>query len=90
MRVEQAHGSVLRQQGREVTPVARVVRIAWRGRQVEWHRPLAVELREGGAVVRIPIHNATRRAVVSLLLSGCALGTLAWWAERIQHQGREV
>lgn len=83
---EDVHGAVIRRSGREITPVARVTRIAWHGGVLEWHHPLAVEvagermgeLMGGGgtqpirAAQRIAIHDTTRRAVLVLLLASLA------------------
>lgn len=88
MRPEHNRGLVLRLQGHEITPVERVVGITWRGGHVEWRRPLAAEVRTGSQTQRIPIHDATRRAVLSLWLAGCAFGALAVWTERIRCRGR--
>jgi hypothetical protein len=70
-----------------ITPIARVTQLTWPGGRIAWHRPVAVEAARGDRVRRIPIHNATRRLVVGIVLAEAALGALAWWGQQrsLQH-----
>ncbi len=68
-RFEQVAGRPLTFQGREVTPIARVLRVEWLGARISWQRPLAVEVREGGTTQRIAIPDMTRRVLVGAILA---------------------
>jgi hypothetical protein len=63
--------------GRTIRPIARVVRARWPGGAWEWHRPVAVEVREGDELRRIPIRDTSRLAVVALVAAGCAFAVVA-------------
>lgn len=65
-----------------ITPIARVVHVAWPGGRLEWHRPVGVEVAREGRTEQIPIRDATRRLLAGLVLSELALGALAWWGQR--------
>jgi hypothetical protein len=63
---------------RQIRLVAWGVRLRWRGGVLVWLRPLAVEVRHGEVLERLPIHDTTLRALVALaLLSGAMIGA-AW------------
>jgi hypothetical protein len=53
-----------------------VVQIVWPRGGLIWHRPVAVEVRRNDGVVRLPIQNRTRRAII-LLSAGLSAGVLA-------------
>ena len=61
--------------GRQITPVGRAVQVSWSGGGVIWHRPVAVEVRQGDATRRLPIQNVTRRAIIGIALAGLLLAT---------------
>jgi len=68
--------------GREVTPIARVTRVAGPGGGIFVHRPLAVEVSQGGTTRRYPLPNATRYTLalllVDVLIVALALGVRRW------------
>jgi hypothetical protein len=72
----------------EVTPIARSTHLAWRGGGLEWHRPAAVEVRDGAGVRRIPIYNATRRTIGLLALAGLVASISAGGIARATSRGR--
>jgi hypothetical protein len=74
---QELRGQLVRQQGMVVTPIARVTRIGWRGGRLDWHRPAAVEVRDDAGVRRIPLYNATRRAVFTIALAGLGASIIA-------------
>jgi hypothetical protein len=88
LRIEETRGKQIAHRSREITPIARVAHVTWRGGGFDWQRPVAVEVRQGDAVQRVPIHNATRRAVAGIILGELALGVLAVWAEQIYLRRR--
>jgi hypothetical protein len=77
VRFEEARGSPLTREGVEITPIEHVARVTWRGGQLAWRRPVAIEVREGVRIWRAPIHDVTRRAQIAALLVMVALGWLA-------------
>jgi len=83
-RAYETRGQPIHAHGREVTPIGRVTRIAWPGGGLIWNRAVAVEVRQGSEITRLPIRNATRRAI-ALLLLGVAAATLllAWVQQRL-------
>lgn len=97
VRREDVRGPVIRQAGHGITPVARVTRMVWRGGAAEWHRPLAVEITGEGSgqpFQRIAIHDATRRAVLSMLLASlagaAALAGATRWVRQSQQARRYI
>ncbi len=88
LRNQEIRGNAIALRDLDITPVERVTRISWRGGSYAWWRPIAVEVRRGADMRRIPIDNATRRAIARVVLSAALLGGLAWSAERIYRRGR--
>jgi hypothetical protein len=80
MRREDVRGNTVTAHGREITPIARQRTIAWPGGRAWRHTPLAVEVRERGLVRRIPIRDATPRAILMVALAEVAIGALIWRA----------
>ena len=61
---------------RQTTPVGRVVQVRLPFGSFTWHRPVAVEVRQGESIQRLPIQNATRRAIGAMVLTGLAVVVL--------------
>ena len=79
--------------GRQITPVARVISMRWPGGGFTWNRPVAIEVRQGGTVRRLPIHDMTTRVTLTIVLSGLALSALIarfFVKRRTQHDRRET
>jgi hypothetical protein len=77
---ESLRGSTIPAHDREITPIARLVTVAWPGGRVLWQTPVAIEVRERGQLRRIPIHDATPRAILVMALAEAVLGALIWRA----------
>ena len=60
----------------QTTPVGRVVQVRLPGISLIWHRPVAVEVRQGDTIHRLPIYNVTRRAIGAIVLTGLAVVVL--------------
>jgi hypothetical protein len=89
LRTEERYGQPITCQGQEVTPIARVAQVTWRdGGRLEWHRPVAVEVRDEHGVRRVPIHDTTRRAMGGVILTGLALSLGAGWMARMLTRER--
>ncbi|MFL5627879.1 MAG: hypothetical protein ACJ788_20050, partial [Ktedonobacteraceae bacterium] len=60
----------------QVTPIGRLIRIVWPGGGFVWHYPVAIEVQQQGIMRRMPIRNVTRRAMITIFLTGLAIATL--------------
>lgn len=72
----ETRGQPIHAHGQEVTPIGRVTQFTWPGGGIIRHRPVAVEVRQGEHITRLPIRNVTRQ-IIALFLAGLALGVLA-------------
>jgi hypothetical protein len=85
-------GQPIHSTGRDITPVARVTRVTWPGGRFEWHRPVAVEIRAGDRVRRVPIRDVTRlytlAGVFACLMLGGAIAVWAFRARPARRTGR--
>jgi hypothetical protein len=77
LRSEERRGEPMTLHGRTIRPIARGVRLQWPGGAWEWHRPVAVEVREGDELRRVPIRDTSRLAVVAMVAIGCAFAVAA-------------
>lgn len=77
LQVIKTRGVPLDISGREITPVARIISLRWPGGGFTWNRPVAVEVRQGNTVRRLPVRDMTSRVTLTIVLSGLALATLA-------------
>jgi hypothetical protein len=79
--ISETRGKTLFAFGRQITPIGRAIQVSWSGGSFAggftWNRPLAIEVREGDMVRRLPIQNVTRRAILGLALAGLAVVALA-------------
>jgi hypothetical protein len=80
VRRETIRGNTIAAHGREITPIARVVTLAWPGGRVVRKAPVAIEVHERGQTRRIPIRDATPRAFLALVLVEVVLGAFIWRA----------
>lgn len=88
LRIQEARGNPVGSGSQQITPIARVIRLTWRGGGVEWRWPMAVETRQGESVRRLPIGDATRRAIAGVIFAELVLGALALWAQRVSLRRR--
>jgi len=82
----EVRGEPLTLSGRRITPIKRVVHIAWPGGAWLWQRPIAVEIQEGESLRRMPVHNITRRAIIGLALSAALVAVVT--RRRLRTSGR--
>ena len=83
VRREERRGEPMHLHGRTIQPIARVTRVRWPGGVWEWHRPVAVEVREGARVRRIAIRSASGVYAVALFAVGCAIAAGALRRRRL-------
>jgi hypothetical protein len=62
---------------RQITPIGRAVQIRWPDGGFTWHRPVAIEVRQGDEVRRLPIPDVTSRTLIAIGLIGLAIVVLA-------------
>ncbi len=72
LHISETRGKSVTAFDRQTTPVGRVVQVRWRGISFTWHRPVAVEVRQGDTIHSLPIHNVTLRAIGAIVLTGLA------------------
>jgi hypothetical protein len=82
LRREEIRGDPMSFNGRQVTTLKRVTHVHWPGGVWEWHRPAAVEVRDGATVRRIPIRDATRAATFAAMVIGFLVGASVLRASR--------
>lgn len=76
LQISETRGKSVTAFDRQTTPVGRVVQIRLPGISFIWHRPVAVEVRQGDTIRRLPIHNVTLRATSAIVLIGLAVVVL--------------
>ena len=59
--------------GKQITLIGRALQVKWPGGGFVWQRPIAVEVRQGSIVRRLPIRNGTRIAMIGIVLAGLLL-----------------
>jgi hypothetical protein len=76
LQINETRGKSVTSFDRQTTPIGRVVQVRWLGASFTWHRPVAVEVRQGDTIQRLPIHNVTLRARGIIVLTGLAVVVL--------------
>lgn len=88
LQISETRGESLLAFDRQTTPIGRAVQVRWSGISFIWHRPVAIEVRQGDSVQRLPIHDATSRAIIAVVLAGLAIVVLASLSMRRVHSRR--
>ncbi len=88
VRISEMRNKPITTHGREITPIGRVFQVSWPGGTFLWQRPVAIEICQGNVVRRLSIQNATRRATISIMLAGLAIGVLAASWMRLKNARR--
>jgi hypothetical protein len=72
----------------QVIPLIRAVKLRWPGGGLNWNRPAAIEVQQGQSQQKLPIRNATSRAIFTIVLTGLAitLGLSSFLKKRRRHQ----
>jgi hypothetical protein len=87
-RISEAQGEPITAFGRQIIPVGRVFQLNWPGGAFVRHRPVAIEVRQGDVVHRLPIHHVTLRAITAIVLTGLAVAVVASLLMRWVHSRR--
>ena len=75
---------------RQTTPIGRVVQVRLPGASFTWHRPVAVEVREGDSMYRLPIHDITSRATSTMVLTGLAVVLVSLSIRKVRLRRRKT
>ena len=73
LQISETRGQPITAYGRQITPIGRVFQIRLPIGGFIRHRPVAIEVRQGNVMHRVPIRNATRRATAVIMLTGLAI-----------------
>jgi hypothetical protein len=84
---QETRGQQISAYGREIIPIGRLWKIRWPGGGLLWHRPAAIEVRQGEQVARLPIADMSRRVSVILVAISTLTALGAVW--RLQRRLRE-
>lgn len=57
----------------QVIPLTRAVKLRWPGGGFNWNWPTAIEVQQGQTQQKLPIKNATRRIIFTLVLTGLVI-----------------
>src|SRR5689334_13681084 len=74
--ISETRGEPITASGRQITPVGHVFQVRWPKGGFIHHRPVAIEVRQGDLLHRVPIQNTTRRITTTLMLSGLAVAVI--------------
>src|SRR5579863_310435 len=87
LQVNTSRGEPITTRYGQVVPLIRVVKLHWPGGGLNWNRPAAIELRQGQSRQKLPIKNATSRAIFIIVLTGLGitLGLSSFLKNRRRH-----
>jgi hypothetical protein len=83
--IDEIRGQPVQTWGYECIPIGQVLQLKWPGGRIVWHRPLAVEVRQGGHSTRLPIPDVTRRLQISLAAAAALLWGMPWMIRRVRR-----
>ena len=87
--ISETRGEPITAFGRQITPVGRVFQVRWPMGGFIRHRPVAIEVREGDVVHRVPISNTTRRITSVLTFTGFAVAVIgSLWMRRAKSRSK--
>ena len=72
LHISETRGNPVETFSKQTTPIGRVIQLRLPGGSFTWHRPVAVEVRQGDFVYRLPIHDTTLRLTAVIFLTGLA------------------
>ena len=84
-RIGKTRGEPFAAFGRQVVPIGYAIQASWPGRGFTWHRPVAVEIHDGDNIRRLPIHDVTLEAIISIIMTGIAIVILSTSWKRWIH-----
>jgi hypothetical protein len=87
--ISETRGESIKASGMQITPVGRVFQVRWPKGGFILHRPIAIEVRQGDLLHRVPIRDTTQRITSALMLTGLAIfviGTV--WMRRAKTRSK--
>jgi hypothetical protein len=72
LRISETRGHAVETSNRQTTPIGRVLEVQLPFASLSWHRPLAVEVRQGDTTYRLPINDVTSRVISIIFFTGLA------------------
>ena len=90
LQISETRGNPVTTFNRQTTPIGRVVQIRLPGGSFTWHRPVAVEVREGDSMYRLPIHDTTSRATSAMVLTGLAVVLVSLSIRKVRLRRRKT
>ncbi len=72
LHISEFRGNTVETTNKQATPIGRVIRVQLPFASISLHRPIAVEVRQDGRAYRLPIYNATSRAISIIFFTGLA------------------
>jgi hypothetical protein len=82
--------------GRQITPISRLFQLNLPRVAIVWHRPIAVEVRQGDAVQRLPVRGnmlticGANPLVTVIVLTGLVIAGASPLLQRIRSRRRSV
>jgi hypothetical protein len=68
--ISETRGNPVETFNKQTTPIGRIVQVRLPIGSFTQHRPVAVEVREGDTIYRLPIHDYTSRVISAIFLTG--------------------
>ncbi len=90
LHISETRGHTIETAGKQTTPIGRVIQVQLPFASITWHRPLAVEVRQGETINRLPIYDATSRAISALVLTGLATVFVPFVIQTILSRRRKI
>jgi hypothetical protein len=87
LQVKTSRGEPITTRYGQIVPLARIVKLRWPGGGLNWNRPAAIEVQQGESQQKLPIKNATPRAIFTIAVTGLAitLGLSSFLKNRRKH-----
>ncbi len=90
LRISETRGNTIETFDKQTTPITRVIHVQLPFASIILHRPLAVEVRQQGTTYRLPIFNATSRAINIIFLTGLATVLIPFVIQTILLRRRRI
>lgn len=87
--ISETRGEAITASGMQITPIGRVFQIRWPKGGFIGHLPVAIEVRQGDMLHRVPIHDITRRVTITLMLAGLVVVVIgSSWMRRAKSRSK--
>jgi hypothetical protein len=87
--ISETRGESIKASGMQITPVGRVFQVRWPKGGFILHRPVAIEVRQGDLLHRVPIRDTTLRVTAALMLAGLVVVVIgSSWMRRAKSRSK--